>query len=565
MVCNDTSVEHRTSTPFVSDKYLKLDGAVITAGVGEPEKLHLDSPFSGNRASMQRYRFFEDLQLSVPIDLFKFCPGGSSTTAVCIVQLEKDRIDNDMTTAAARLTTRPDFKAKFREFHTRDQRKMFKEGLSNCASVLPAVSDFIYKDLALDASQSSHPATHDRIEMIFLGADDLIPDLHHLNPGPPGSGFDPYFKVMGEIVEEATTADERRQNIAHLSRWISVRDLMSETEKRLKEPCPIPSESLIRLQFAPKNPYTKRVLAFTSAINMQYKIQRRQLRAEHVDQHYVAAQFKILKEWAVEQKSTCRLYFSDDKAKVSVGEPRFAVSTGVRGRTSLAPIQTTLVPADYDIKKASLTPSVYLRCAIPDTIQETFLRGKVFTLVNDSVFQESSPFRHAAALVRLEKESPPSLLAKFTDGGVDQRNTLESVKCASICIFKELNLDMLITARCAPGQSWTNPAERIMSILNIGLQNCSLERESMDKESEDAIKNCNSMASIREKAKAKPELKRTWKKSIQSVQQVVSERFGQLALKDEPVTVLEPFPELEIDVLQRHLRELFLGMDLDKL
>lgn len=181
-----------------------------------------------------------------------------------------------------------------------------------------------------------------------------------------------------------------------------------------------------------------------------------------------------------------------------------------------------------------------------------------------TVFQASSSFRHAAALVRLEKENPP-LLAKFTDGGGDQRNTLESVKYASICIFKELNLDVLIIARCAPGQSWTNPAERIMSILNIGLPNCSLKRESMDKESEDAIKTCNSMASIREKTKAKPELKRTWKKSIQSVQQVVSEKFGRLALKDEPVTVLEPLPELEIDVLQRHLRELFPGMDLDKL
>jgi hypothetical protein len=55
--------------------------------------------------------------------------------------------------------------------------------------------------------------------------------------------------------------------------------------------------------------------------------------------------------------------------------------------------------------------------------------------------------------------------------------TQSSVQGAAICIFKELNLDMLILARCAPGHSWRNPAERIMSLLNIGLQNCALERE----------------------------------------------------------------------------------------
>ena len=48
----------------------------------------------------------------------------------------------------------------------------------------------------------------------------------------------------------------------------------------------------------------------------------------------------------------------------------------------------------------------------------------------------------------------------------------------------------------------------------------------MDKISEDAIKNCNSMASIREKARTKPELREGWSKSFGTVQQVISESFG---------------------------------------
>ena len=74
-----------------------------------------------------------------------------------------------------------------------------------------------------------------------------------------------------------------------------------------------------------------------------------------------------------------------------------------------------------------------------------------------------------------EKQQPPPVIMKFTDFGTEQRNNLELVKCASIIIFKELNPDMYILPRCATGHSWINPAEIIMSILNLGLQNVSLE------------------------------------------------------------------------------------------
>ena len=76
----------------------------------------------------------------------------------------------------------------------------------------------------------------------------------------------------------------------------------------------------------------------------------------------------------------------------------------------------------------------------------------------------------------------------------------ELVKCASIIIFKELNLGMYILARCAPGHSWINPAERIMSILNLGLQNVSLEHQQGSEVTEKALKDCKSMNDIRKLA-----------------------------------------------------------------
>ena len=77
----------------------------------------------------------------------------------------------------------------------------------------------------------------------------------------------------------------------------------------------------------------------------------------------------------------------------------------------------------------------------------------------------------------------PSILMKYTDGGTDQRNTLQSVKAASICLFNELDLDFMIAARCVPRHSYVNLAERIMGILNLGLQNVATERAPGDDES----------------------------------------------------------------------------------
>ena len=236
----------------------------------------------------------------------------------------------------------------------------------------------------------------------------------------------------------------------------------------------------------------------------------------------------------------------------------------MRGKKTIAPVESTLVAADHDMNVASLTPSVYLFCDTPDSVEKSFVRGKVNVVINDSVFQQSSPFRHAVAIANALKSGSgeyPKVLLKFSDGGTDQRNTLESVMCATIALFRELDLDMVVIARCAPGNSWVNPAERIMSILNLGLQNCALERGP----DENAFKNCNSMSQIRDIVTKKPELKDQWVRSLEPVQATIANRFRRLSLKSEPFNLSDPVPDSEIDLLKRHLRELFPDMDLTKL
>ena len=562
MIATDATVEHRTKTFFPAKKYQLLDEEVKLADINEPvlfdESKHLNEPFEDN---VLRYRFINELQLSEPVDLIRFCPGGSITSSVCVVKVQENRTETERVTDSARFLQQA--RPLLKEFHTRAQKTAFKQKLRNVTHVLPSVADMIYKELTLDASTANHPETQERLRLIFLGEKGLLADLRHLNTGKPTGTYDQFFEELAKLVEELTAADERRHNVAHLSEWINLEEMIKKAAERCPEGTLVPSKSLVRLQFAPRNPYSHRALSFTSRIPVQYKIQIRQLRVGHEDAHYCAAQFKYQRARAIELGSDAALFFCDDKAKVPVGEPGVAVSTGVRGKKTIAPVRTVLGAADHDLTKSSLTPSVVLKCLIPGSIEESFYRGQVTVTVNDSVFQASSPFRHTVMLSKLIESE--KVVLKFTDGGTDQRTNLESIKCASICLFLEHNLDMLIHVRCAPGQSWCNPAERVMSLLNIALQNCSIERTSCDEETERMLKKSNSMKATRSLAAKKPELEKKWQESVQPVQSLLRERFMRLKLKDKAIATLDPVTVQEIENLQRHLREHFPELDTSKL
>lgn len=275
-IAKDATVEYRQKCSFgVKQMYNILDEAVRSAGENKPvyfeEFEHVESPFGTNQ---QRSYFFKKLQLSVPIYMIRLSPGGSCISVVCIFQGKECKSDVDMLSYGARFlqSARPHLK----EFHTRAQRRHFKEKLKNVASVLPSVSDMIYKELTLDASAANNPITQERLRLIFIGNAGLTADLRTLNPGRPSGQFDKFFNVLSGLIENITAADDRRHSVAHLSEFISLDKMILKAKSECPEDCPIPSKSLVRLQFAPRNPYTKAAQNFTSKLNVQYKIQRRQ-------------------------------------------------------------------------------------------------------------------------------------------------------------------------------------------------------------------------------------------------------------------------------------------------
>ena len=87
-----------------------------------------------------------------------------------------------------------------------------------------------------------------------------------------------------------------------------------------------------------------------------------------------------------------------------------------------------------------------------------------------------------------------------TDGGPDHSFKRVAVKSVLITMFRKLDLDHLVAIRCAPNGSAANKVERSMSLLNLALAHAGIKRLDMPKWAEDRVKNCNSMAAVRDLA-----------------------------------------------------------------
>ena len=147
-----------------------------------------------------------------------------------------------------------------------------KNRIKNTASIQLALLEKIYQELVLNSSTASHPDAAQTIRVMFCGTEGLETDLCHLNPGRPGNKHDMFFTHTEALIEESlVTADDRRHCASHMFQWVSITDLVKKTSARCSEKTPIPSKDPVRLQFIPKNPYTRSVLNFTSRLQMQDK------------------------------------------------------------------------------------------------------------------------------------------------------------------------------------------------------------------------------------------------------------------------------------------------------
>ena len=116
------TIEHRDKVSFVNPKYSGIEKAVKEAGEMQPvifyENVHLDIPFSTRQ---QRYELVKSLKLSVPVDIIRYCPGGSVITTMAIVQVAPNRNEAQLLTQGATMVQQ--LKPHLKEFHTRAQKE----------------------------------------------------------------------------------------------------------------------------------------------------------------------------------------------------------------------------------------------------------------------------------------------------------------------------------------------------------------------------------------------------------------------------------------------------------
>jgi hypothetical protein len=569
---------YRTVDTFVGpvkDQYGKLEEYMDTL---EPYQFISMLTFEPDDR-YERRTWLEHLGLKFPVALYSYQVGGNLRNLNFIWRLPSDTSkhnDDKMIAVVNQIQKEKPL------YSTRAIRKQFVDHYI-ATGIKPAVLRNIFQFLTRDEAspESLQISKVDaRVATWLASVDDpdLFYDLRQLNGRPENSLYNPFWEELGRFLEESCAVNDRRHNdTMYMPFCISVRDLKAKIVARLPENTPAPSLSWLRLNFSPNNQYANTALNYTGRFNVKYSVQQRLLRTEHEDSWYCGHLWKMMRLMAVMWQHHVQFLCVDDKAVVPVGEPGTPISTNVRAHHGgmVAADGPALAAADHDFHTCGVVPSVTFMVDVPSVLEDGFYSGAVNVTLKDKIFEPSSSMRHAGELVRLlrgKKELSQDgvnldkpILMLYSDGGPDHRTNYVSVKVAAILVFVALDLDMYCAVRTAPHGSWANPAERIMSTLNLALQNVALSRDQMaDPAFEKTMKGKSTMAAIRATAVEDPDFGAAVKESVKPVIRVLAERFSRLEYKEQALqteTAIEVAEILQFsndikDILDRNLADL---------
>ena len=330
-----------------------------------------------------------------------------------------------------------------------------------------------------------------------------------------------------------------------MAKAISIRDLIEQVTKVCPENSPIPSESWVRLNFCPRNPHSRVAKKYTSRLEAKHMVQKRQFRNYHPDAHFCAALFRYMQDYAIKFRDISLFVCIDDKHRIKVGEPSFPVAAVERGKEVIVSLHETLTVGDHDFCKFSLIPGVVLIVDIPHDMEGSWYRGDVIIGLKEAAFEPSSPIRHMTELhnclaTRMENRH---MLFVYADGGPDHRLTFLTVQLSLIALFLNLKLDVLIAGRTAPSHSWANPVERIMSIVNLGLQCIGIARKKVSTEAEKHIASCKNLKELRANCS---EFKKDIEESIAPAKELIASVLNRLELKGKKFDVFNSASAEEI-------------------
>ena len=110
----------------------------------------------------------------------------------------------------------------------------------------------------------------------------------------------------------------------------------------------------------------------------------------------------------------------------------------------------------------------------------------------------------------------------------------------------------MCAGKTAPCHNWRNPVERIMSIVNVGLQCVGMMRRECSKDFEAAIKKCNNLNQLRKSVSL---FKEEVKSTLQPPIELLSNILEHLKLKDDIFQVFESYDDNKLDVVWEILEQ----------
>ena len=165
-------------------------------------------------------------------------------------------------------------------------------------------------------------------------------------------------------------------------------------------------------------------------------------------------------------------------------------------------------------------------------------------------------FELGFALYEQSSALPPVIVMR-TDGGGDHNASFTQVQLSLISLFCACNLEKLVAVRTAPGCSFVNDYKKGMAVLNVGLENVSLERSKICEIPESLAKKLSCMVELREQSAKHSDFKEAWMESTKSPARIIEERCSRLKVRNPPVDIHKLASEHDICALHGVIKTLF--------
>lgn len=315
----------------------------------------------------KRYLFTQQLKKGLSsnanIVLYQYSAGGNVGNSNFVWKVPTHCSAEDL--ANRNMQVVRDIEKDIPTYQTRFARREFRETFGKFSGTPSHILREMFKQLTGDKSASeylSEAQIDERVKTAILSEDDeIVADLRHFNENTSNK-FEVFFKAVETYLADKTAVQERRHtDITYLAKAISFRDLHSQVAKLVPEGTAIPSIQWLKYQFQPRHPRTNAGKYYKCKMKIKMMIQKRQFRKAHPDEHYCAAIWRYMREYAVLYREKCHLISLDDKHRISVGEPRFPVAAAERGKQVLVGPNETFAVGDHDFTCFSIVPSVIFR------------------------------------------------------------------------------------------------------------------------------------------------------------------------------------------------------------